>query len=80
MCMFRTYSYGGHNNQLGYYDIYFVDADNTYSTIQGIMTCEPIQGIDIIWHCLILSILFLELVILKFKYWKGHTEVLGNLQ
>ena len=28
--VFNTYSYGGHNNQLGNCDIYFVDANNTY--------------------------------------------------
>ena len=30
VCVFNTYSYGGHNNQLGYCDIHFVDAGNTY--------------------------------------------------
>ena len=30
MCVFNTHSYGGHSNQLGYCDIYFVDVDNTY--------------------------------------------------
>ena len=26
LCVFNTYSYAGHSNQLGYHDIYFVDA------------------------------------------------------
>ena len=33
-CVFNTYSYGDHNSQLGYYDMSFVDTDNTfYSTL-----------------------------------------------
>ena len=46
VCVFSTYSYEGHNNHLGYYDIYFVDVDNT-SSVQGIMACEAIHSIGI---------------------------------
>ena len=34
ICVLKTYSYEGHNNQSGYYDMSFVDTDDTcYSTL-----------------------------------------------
>ena len=54
MCVFNIYSYGGHKNQLGYYDISFADTDNTcYSTLDKLWPVNLLILFGTIWYYLI---------------------------
>ena len=66
MCVCNTYSYRRHNSQLGYYDIYSVDADNALD--YDLWTYR---------YCFALIVIIyftLGKVILNLSVTKGHTK------
>ena len=76
LCLFRTQDYVCHNNQLGYYQISFLDTTN----IQIILADTIDRPIDRLGPVdLVLFILLMALTILNLNVKKDHEEF-GNLQ